>query len=83
MGLTGWHALIILGILLIPAVIIVVIVLVVRSAAKRGAESAMATPRELPLSPSGRLAQLDQLKSAGQVSDAEYDAKRAQILSDL
>jgi hypothetical protein len=43
----------------------------------------MATPSELPLSPSGRLAQLDQLKSAGQVSDAEYDAKRAQILSDL
>ena len=32
---------------------------------------------------SARLAQLDELRAAGRISDAEYEAKRAQILDEL
>lgn len=36
-----------------------------------------------PLSPQERLAQLDALRAQGQISDAEYDTKRRQILDQL
>jgi uncharacterized membrane protein len=77
MGFTGWHFLIILLVL----VVLVGIVLLIVWAVRRGTAS--------PASALGartaheRLQQLDGLRTAGQINEAEYSAKRAEILREL
>ena len=72
-NLTGWHALIILGVLAAMAVVVAVIVLLIIRAA-RGRRSG---------DPAERLAQLDQLRAQGLLSDAEYATKRQEIIGRL
>jgi len=74
-NLTGWHFLIIAGVL--SAVILIALALVfsiVRLARRRPAVSGGTAD------PATRLAQLDQLRAKGLVTEAEYDAKRREIL---
>ena len=72
-NLTGWHVLIILGVLLVMALVVVaIVVLAIRFARRRQTGH-----------PADRLAQLDQLRAQGLLSDAEYAAKRQEIIGRL
>ena len=74
-NLTGWHFLIIAGVLAAMLLIALAVVLtVVYLARRRPASSGN------PTDPAARLAQLDQLRAQGLVTEAEYDAKRREIL---
>jgi uncharacterized membrane protein len=76
-GLTGWHFLIIIGVLVVLAVIVAVIVVAVMAAARA------ATRRGSSSDPSTRLRTLDALRQNGQIDDAEYARKRQEILGEL
>lgn len=92
---SGWHLMIVLAVVIIPiAVIALVVWLVVRAARSPGtaaraslqqapAQQPSASPDASTPDASARLAQLDELRAAGRISDAEYEAKRAQILDEL
>lgn len=90
MGFDGWHALIILGMVLVPLAIVAAIVLVVvrvsRTSAPPAAPVRPSPPQSAPMpapSASDRLAELDRLREQGRVSDAEYEQTRARILGEL
>jgi len=72
-NLTGWHALIILGVVgamaLVALVVLAIVVLAIRS-----------TRRRQGVDPAGRLQELDRLRDQGLLSEAEYAAKRQEIL---
>ena len=83
-SLTGWHILIILITLAVfAAVVAAVIVLAVRAAgrAKPAPVARYGTPAPEPTS--ARLAHLDQLFHTGQISEAEYQAKRVEIIDGI
>jgi len=90
-GFTGWHVLIFLGVLLLLAVVvaavIVVVVLVSRHNGGAAPQSAHAPGYGTQVQPPGpaatRLAELEQLRANGQISETEYASKRAEILGDL
>lgn len=69
-NLTGWHALIILGVLGMIAVVILAI----------GFLAVRATRRRQSVDPADRHQQLDRLRDQGLLSPAEYAAKRQEIL---
>jgi hypothetical protein len=76
-NLGGWHLLVILGVLVITIAIVAVAVVIIavqlsRSSARDGAS---ATP-----DPVGQIMRLAQLRDEGLLSDAEYEAKRIEIL---
>lgn len=87
-GFDGWHAIIILGMVLVPLAIVAAIVLVVVRVSRTQAASAPSSaasqnaPAHAP-SASERLAELDRLRDQGRVSDAEYEQTRARILGEL
>lgn len=94
MGFDGWHALIILGMVLVPLAIVAAIVLVVvlvvvrvsRTSAPPAAPVSPSPPQSAPTpapSASDRLAELERLREAGRISDAEYEQTRARILGQL
>lgn len=72
-NLTGWHTLIILGVLMTLVLVAAAIVFLARRRARR---RRIAQPAE-------RLAQLDQMQAAGLLSDTEYAAKRQEIIGRL
>ena len=82
MGFTGWHALIILGMLIFFAAIAVGVLLLIRYAAKSGTTAALEAGSPSP-GASERLDQLEQLRSEARITEAEYAAKRAEILRGL
>ncbi|WP_104163053.1 SHOCT domain-containing protein [Cryobacterium sp. N22] len=69
-NLTGWHALIILGVLSAMVLVALAIVFLAVHVARRRRAGDEAD----------RLVQLEQLHAKGLVSDAEYEAKRQEIL---
>lgn len=81
MGFDGWHALIVLGMVLVPLAIVAVIVLVVVRVSRTSA------PPTSPVAPAAssaeRLAQLDRLRDEGRISPTEYEQTRARILGEL
>ncbi|MFD6053968.1 SHOCT domain-containing protein [Agromyces sp. NPDC060279] len=86
MGFDGWHALIILGMVLVPLAIVAAIVLVVVRVSRNQATPSPAASQNAPAhapSASERLAELDRLREQGRVSDAEYEQTRARILGEL
>lgn len=89
-GFDGWHALIVLGMVLVPLAIVAAIVLVVvrvsRTSAPPTAPVSPSPPQSAPTpapSASDRLAELERLREAGRISDAEYEQTRARILGQL
>ncbi|GAA2173547.1 hypothetical protein GCM10009784_08290 [Arthrobacter parietis] len=78
MQIQGWHILVLIALVMIAAVIVAV-VLIVKAVSKRSDRPAAAAPRQLA-GKEQRLAELDDLRTRGQVSDAEYEAARADIL---
>lgn len=78
MQIQGWHILVLIALAVIAAVV-VAIVLIVKAVSKRSHTPAADTPRQLS-GKEQRLAELDDLRARGQVSDAEYEAARADIL---
>lgn len=83
MGFTGWHVLIIIGMLVLFAAIAVGVLLIIRYAAKSGTAAALESAAHPSPGASERLNQLDQLRSEARISDTEYDSKRAEILRGL
>lgn len=77
-GLIGWHVLIIVFVLLVIAALVVGVHLLIRA----GCRSARKTPQQAA-DIATRLSELDQLRARGLVTEAEYNAKRAEILGDL
>ena len=59
------------------------VAIVAVSALSAGAADAKATQDAAASDPAERLKKLNQLKDAGLVTDAEFEAKKAEILSDL
>ena len=74
-NLTGWHFLIIAGVLAAMILIALAIVFLIVHLARRRPAGSGGTA-----DPATRLAQLDQLRAQGMVTEAEYDAKRREIL---
>ena len=74
-------------VLLVIAAAVVAIIAVTRAshryAIAKGYELGSATQLAPPLTASARLAQLEQLRTAGQISDGEYRAKRAEVIGGL
>jgi uncharacterized membrane protein len=82
-GFSGWHAMIILAVVVIPLALVALVVwLVVRAARSSGAQ-AQSLPAAAKPDASARLAELERLRAAGQVSDEEFQAMRTQILGEL
>ena len=82
-GFAGWHALILLGMLVFFAAIAVGVLLLIRYAAKSGTTAALESAGPLSPGASDRLEQLERLRSEARITDAEYAAKRAEILRGL
>ena len=72
-NLNGWHAVILLVVLLLMVAAVAAVVLVVLAAARRGGAGGIG----------GKLKALDRLRDQGLLNDAEYQAKRAEILRQL
>ncbi|MFB6611663.1 SHOCT domain-containing protein [Agromyces sp. NPDC056379] len=81
-GFTGWHALIILGVFVFFAAIAVGVLLLIRYAAKSGTTAALESAGPPP-GAGERLDQLERLRSEARITEAEYTAKRAEILGGL
>ncbi|SIO16689.1 SHOCT domain-containing protein [Agromyces cerinus] len=79
-GFTGWHALIILGVLVFFAAIAVGVLLLIRYAAKSGTTEALESAGPPTAGAGERLDQLERLRAEARITDAEYAAKRAEIL---
>jgi Short C-terminal domain len=75
-SLTGWHFIVILGVIVIPAIVVIVgIVIAIRLSRKNVSRLAAASP-----DPVGQIQRLAQLRDEGLLSEAEYEAKRAELL---
>jgi hypothetical protein len=83
MGFTGWHALIILAVLVFFAAIVVGVLLLIRYAAKSGTTAALESAGPTPPGASERLDQLERLRAEARITESEYAAKRAEILRGL
>lgn len=85
-NLTGWHVIIIGVLVLVIVAVIVVAVLIARRsrnvAATPGYPQTSGPTGSTP-DASTRLAQLTELRDRGQITDAEYDARRRQIVDGL
>lgn len=79
-GFGVWHVLVSLGVIMVPALIVTGMVwLSLRLA--RGAKRTDAGPSPSTGSIEGRLATLDELRDAGRITEDEYRAQRAAIIS--
>lgn len=77
-GLIGWHVLIVVVVLLVIAALVVGVHLLIRAGCRSARKATQQTADVAT-----RLSELDQLRARGLVTEAEYDAKRAEILGDL
>jgi len=77
-NLSGWHLLIVGGALCAAALVVALVVILVIRASRRGVASA-----DLPGRPSDQLVELAQLHNRGLLTEAEYDAKRQDIIGRL
>ncbi|GGE87114.1 SHOCT domain-containing protein [Mycetocola zhadangensis] len=76
-NLTGWHLVVIAGVPLVVVVVVVaVIVIAVRLSRRNTPQWAKAS-----VDPTGQLQLLAQLRDEGLLSNEEYEAKRAEVLS--
>ena len=75
-NLTGWHVMIILAVVLTLAVIVVLIVVVAKRLS-RGSSRGIAASAPDPV---GSLKALAGLRDQGLISEAEYEAKRQELL---
>lgn len=94
-GLTGWHVLVILGVLIVMAAVAVAVILLAVRLARRpapGVPAVAAGPSVAGTNPprassaelrAARLAELDDLSARGLLSVSEYEAKRAEILGEI
>lgn len=75
-NLTGWHSIVILGALVVMAIVVIAgIVIAVRLSRKRVSHLAVTSP-----DPVGQIQRLALLRDEGLLSEAEYVAKRAELL---
>jgi uncharacterized membrane protein len=76
-NLGGWHLLVILGVLviIIAIVAVAVVIIAVQLSRRDVRDDASTTP-----DPVGQIKRLAQLRDEGLLSDAEYEAKRIEIL---
>ncbi|MGX5695755.1 SHOCT domain-containing protein [Agromyces soli] len=82
-GFSGWHAMIILAVVVIPLALIALVVWLIVRAARSSGAPASSMPTGAQSDASARLAELERLRAAGQISDEEYQSLRAQILGEL
>lgn len=92
-GLSGWHVLIILTVLILLAAVVVGIIFLGVFLARRAAPGVPAPAASAPApsrpesSPAelraGRLAEIEDLRTTGLLSQSEYEAKRAEILGEI
>ena len=89
-NLTGWHILVILFTFAVFLVIVAVVITIAVRAAGRSQPTPVARygpPQPTATTPaedaSSRLKQIKQLRETQQISDAEYQAKRAEIVSGI
>ncbi|WP_166979503.1 c-type cytochrome biogenesis protein CcmI [Paramicrobacterium fandaimingii] len=79
-NLTGWHLMIVAAIVLvIVAVVIVAIVLTVVLSRRGSSSPDNAAATGIP-SPETRMREIERLRQRGVITDAEYEAKRAEII---
>jgi len=75
-NLTGWHFIVILGALVVMAIVVIAgIVIAVRLSRKKVSHLAATSP-----DPVGQIRRLALLRDEGLLSEAEYVAKRAELL---
>ena len=74
-NLGGWHLLVILGLLVIVVVAVAVVIIAVQLS-RRNVRDDASTPPD----PVGQIKRLAQLRDEGLLSDAEFEAKRIEIL---
>ncbi|GAB2529573.1 SHOCT domain-containing protein [Paramicrobacterium agarici] len=91
-NLSGWHLMIIVAVMLVIIAVIAAVVVAILVSRRRSAPMPPPTPsgtaaRQHPAPPvrttEQRLAELDELRQRGVVSDVEYAQKREQILREL
>lgn len=75
-NLTGWHILIILGMLVILATVAVIVIVIAIRLSRNKARSPVAIPPDPVL----QIKRLAELRDEGLLSEAEYEAKRAELL---
>ena len=76
-NLSGWHLVVIAGMLLVVAVVVVaVVVIAVRLSRKNAPQLATSSDNR-----TGQLQLLAQLRDEGLLSNEEYEAKRAEVLN--
>lgn len=76
MGLTVWHVLVILGVLIVVAIVCVAIIII----AIRLARNNVRHPRAALPDPVEQIQRLAKLRDGGLLSEEEYAAKRAELL---
>ena len=75
-NLTGWHVLVILGVLVTIAIVVVaIIVIVIRLSRKNDRHPVPGQP-----DPVEQIRRLAQLRDEGLLSETEYEAKRADLM---
>jgi hypothetical protein len=74
-NLTGWHVLVILGVLVTIAIVMVAIIVVATRLARKNPRPATLSP-----DPVDQLQKLAHLRDEGLLSESEYEAKRAGLL---
>ncbi|MBC7761920.1 MAG: SHOCT domain-containing protein [Candidatus Saccharibacteria bacterium] len=75
-NLTGWHVLVILGVLATMAIVVVaIIVVVIRLLRKNVRHPVTSSP-----DPVEQIRRLAQLRDEGLLSETEYEAKRAELM---
>ncbi|GAA3862712.1 hypothetical protein GCM10022381_03550 [Leifsonia kafniensis] len=85
-NLTGWHVLIILGVLIVMAAVVVGGVLMIVALARRQAPVGPAAPVDSALSagasvdPVEQIRKLAELRDQGLLSEEEFQAKRTELL---
>jgi len=75
-NLSGWHVLIILGVLVTIAIVVVAIIVVAIRLSRKNAHHPVASPSD----PIEQIQRLAQLRDQGLLSETEYAAKRAELL---
>lgn len=77
-NLSGWHLLIVSGVLCAMAIVAAAILILALRSSRRRTQST-----ELAGRPADQLVELAQLRNRGLLTDAEYDAKRQDIIGRL
>ena len=75
-NLTGWHILIILGVLVFMATVAVVVIVIAIQLSRKKAQSQVAISPD----PVVQIKRLAELRDEGLLTETEYEAKRAELL---